>query len=137
MVAVLDHVVQLESEVSGKEKQWKSVDCNLVTDGYQVDVSKLRSLLSQALKILSTGHSVLLTKRKGLLRPYLDQKFHFLLKPTNPVTQDLLGPDLEQKISDGARVVDAGRKLLSPRPKNTYPPPSQTIHSCPKFQRKV
>ena len=122
LVAVLDHIVQLESEVSGREKNWKSVDGNLVTEGYQIDVCQLRCLLSQAVKILSTGHSVLLTKRKGLLQPYLDQKFHFLLKPTNPVTQDLLGPDLEQKISDGARVVDAGRKLLYPGPKQSYTP---------------
>ena len=46
------------------------------------------------------------------MRPYLDNKFHFLLKPNNPVTQELLGPDLEQKISDGTRVVDAGRWLF-------------------------
>ena len=54
---------------------------------------------------------MVLHKCKGLLRHYLDKKYHGLPKPTNPITQELLGPDLEQKISDGARVLDAGKKL--------------------------
>ena len=129
-MSVLDKIVQLESKVSGDEKQWKSADGSLILDNYQIYVASVRALLSQAVKILSVGHSVLLTKRRGLLKPFLDQKFHFLLKPTNPVTQDLLGPDLEQKISDGTRVVDVGQKLFPPHPKvlshphprSSYPP---------------
>ena len=70
-------------------------------DGEQLDIKQLRLWLRQALKIFSTGNSVVLLKRKVNLRGFLDSKFHHLLKPTNPVTQELLGPDLEQKILDG------------------------------------
>ena len=117
LVSVLDMVVRFESVLSGK-KNSVQVDGSLITmNEVRFDITQVRELLSQAVKILSTGNSVVLHKCKGLLRQYLDRKYHGLLKPTNPITQDLLGPDLEQKISDSARVLDAGKKLaFTPRP---------------------
>ena len=56
---------------------------------------------------------MVLLKRKLNLRGFLDQKFHNLLKPTNPVTQELLGPDLEQKILDGTRASEVGKKIAN------------------------
>ena len=50
----------------------------------QLDIKQLRLWLGQALKIFSTGNSVVLLKRKVNLRGFLDSKFHHLLKPTNP-----------------------------------------------------
>ena len=84
LVSVLDEVVKLESVLTGDAATWKSSQGRLEKGDLQFDVSKLCKLMSQAVKILSAGHAVLLTKRRGLLRPYLDNKFHFLLKPTNP-----------------------------------------------------
>ena len=42
---------------------------------------------------------------------FLENKFHYLLKPSNPVTDDLLGPNLEQQISEGNRVMEAAKRL--------------------------
>ena len=77
-------------------------DCHL-------DIRQLRLWLGQALKILTTGNSVVLLKRKLSLQGFLDQKFQNLLKPTNSMTQELLGPDLEQKILDGTRASEIGK----------------------------
>ena len=52
----------------------------------QINLKKWRTLLSSATKILAVDNAVTLTKRKSSLRPYLDSKFHTLLKPTNPIT---------------------------------------------------
>ena len=77
----------------------------------KIDIKQLRLWLGNALKILAVGHSVVLCKRRTILKPYLDPKYHNLLKLSNPVTTELLGGDLEQKIADGARVSEAGRRL--------------------------
>ena len=82
-------------------------------DGEQLDIKQLRLWLGQALKIFSTGNSVVLLKRKVNLRGFLDSKFHHLLKPTYPVTQELLGRDLEQKILDGTRASEVGKKIAT------------------------
>ena len=50
---------------------------------FTIDVKQIQELLSQAVKILSMGNSVVLHKHKGLLWQYLDKKYHGLLKPTN------------------------------------------------------
>ena len=60
-----------------------------------------------------------LQKRKSALKPYLDQKYHYLLWPTNPVTKLLLGPDLEQKIQDSTKMFGVSRKLTVLDPKNS------------------
>ena len=57
---------------------------------------------------------MVLLKRQNPLRPYLDQKFHSLLKPSNPVSQELLGLDLELKTAEGMRVSEASKKLTAP-----------------------
>ena len=116
LVSALDMIVRFES-VLPSTKQQVDVEGSVITmQDFTIDVKHIWELLSQAVKILSTGNSVVFHKCKGLMRQYLDRKYHGLLKLTNPITQELLGPDLEQKISDGARVVDAGKKLtFTPR----------------------
>ena len=131
-------IVRFES-VLPSTKQQVDVEGSVITmQDFTIDVKHIRELLSQVVKILSMGNSVVLHKRKGLLRQYLDRKYHGLLKLTNPITQELLGPDLEQKISDGARVVDAGKKLtFTPRahvhPDRTRPP---TLHTAPQSSNR-
>ena len=86
----------------------------LVIGESKIDLKQIRVWLRNALKILAVGNSVVLLKRYNLLKPYLDQKFHSLLKPSNPVSQELLGPDLEEKIAEGTRVSDTSKKIAAP-----------------------
>ena len=76
-----------------------------------LNISEIRRYLHTAIKILSFGHTTCLQKRKSLLKAFLDQRYHYLIRPSNPVTEELLGPNLEQKIADSNRVMEAAHKL--------------------------
>ena len=115
-LCVLDVLMKLECILGGDKSPKVDIENGcLKFDDWSLDVWQILTWLGEAIKILSVGNSVVISKCRSGLRPYLDVKFHHLLKPTNPVTQDLLGPDLEQKILDGTRASEVGRKL------STYP----------------
>ena len=80
-------------------------------EGIEIDFTDLRSKLGNALHLLTLAHALQLSSRKQALKPFLDFKSHHLLKDTNPVTENLLGPDLEQKIMDPSKISDVARKL--------------------------
>ena len=103
LLCTMDSLVKMETKLSNIQDPPQMAIQNQVVrvDGEQLDIKQLRLCLGQALKIFSTGNSVVLLKRKVNLRRFLYLKFHHLLNPTNPVTQELLGPDLERKILDG------------------------------------
>ena len=115
LLCAMDSLVKMETKLSNIQDPPQLTIQNQIVrvDGEQLDIKQLRLWLGQALKIFSTGNSVVLLKRKVNLRGFLDSKFHHLLKPTNPVTQELLGPDLEQKILDGTRASEVGKKIAS------------------------
>ena len=115
-LCALDVLMKLECILGSDKSPCVKIEKGCIKlDDWTLDVRQIRTWLGDAVKILSVGNSVVISKRRSGLRPFLDVKFHHLLKPTNPVTQDLLGPDLEQKILDGTRASEVGRKL------STYP----------------
>ena len=61
--------------------------------------------------MLTICNSVCLQKRKMALRGSLGKRYHYLIKPSNQVTEDLLGPILEQKIADSQKIMSATRRL--------------------------
>ena len=119
LLSAIDKLMQAEGLLN-TTKSATTVDKTVLTiDDFKIDLKQVRVWLGNALHILAVGNSVVLLKRRNLLKPYLDQKFHGLLKPSNPVSQELLGPDLEQKIAEGTRVSEASKKLTAPfRPLN-------------------
>ena len=113
LVSVLDKLINIESTCSKENVSISVVGTHIQIGDLKFDVHNLRSLLSSSLCILCCGHGVVLSKRKHFLKPFIDHKFHNLLKPTNPVTTELLGPNLEQKITDSTKIADAGKRLAS------------------------
>ena len=105
----------------------------------QLDVTQLCTWLGNSLKILSVGNGVVLHQRKFNLKPFLDHKFHHLLCATNPVTQELLGVDLEQKIADGKRALEVGRNITPSfrwhNPKFKQPQRAQNNTFRPAYSR--
>ena len=75
------------------------------------DIHNLHSLLASSVRMFCCGHIVVFSKRKHFLRPFIDPKFHNLLKPSNPVSTELWGPDLEPKIAESNKTADAGKRL--------------------------
>ena len=78
--------------------------------GQAFDITNLRKTLGISLQLLASAHSHLLVRRKVNLHPFLDKRFHYLTRDSNPVTSLLLGGDLEQKISDLLKVSDIEQK---------------------------
>ena len=83
----------------------------IVVDGLTIDFPGFCCLLGRSICLLTAAHSNILQHRKVSLRTYIDKKFHYLTRESNPVTTLLLGNDLEQKISNSVRTSDAARCL--------------------------
>ena len=83
------------------------------------DVKKVRLLIDQSVRALTICNSVCLQKRKTGLKGSLYRKYHYLTKPSNKVTDELLGSNLEQQISDCNKILSAARKI-SFTPNRTY-----------------
>ena len=54
---------------------------------------------------------MVIQKRKTGIKPFLLHKYHYLTKPSNLVSDKLLGPNVEQKITDSNRLNEAAKKL--------------------------
>ena len=81
-----------------------------------LDITDMRRQLDRSLKLLSTANCVLLDRRRQQLRPTLDSKFHYLLKQNNPITNELLGDNVDQKVSEAIKFSEAAQKLqITPR----------------------
>ena len=60
------------------------------------------------------------------LCPFFDTKFHYLLKGSHPVTSELLGDNIDQKVSESVKISEAALKLQ-------FNNRSQ-MHGKPRFQ---
>ena len=104
VISVLDQLCCLEAEIHNSgDIQVQIKDKKLVINDHSFDFAKLRELLGKGTKLLCSAHSIVLQRRKTLLKSSLDPKFHFLLREQNPVTTELLGEDIEQKISESSK----------------------------------
>ena len=148
LLSCLDKFISLESACLQPNADALLTDTKLKIANFELDVNDFRKKLTDSVKILTAAHGVLLAKRRTNVKPFLDSKFHFLLKDTNTVTELLLGDDLETKINEGSKVMEAARKLSSqflPRKRErgnrgSYRGrPSRTSHRqlqyMPKFSR--
>ena len=83
----------------------------LKIDNMTLDITDLRRKSGDSIRLLTSAHSNIFISRKVSLHPYLDKKFHYLTKDSNPVTSLLLGGDLEQKITEMSKVSDVAKHL--------------------------
>ena len=80
-------------------------------DGIELNIPQIHRQVHSAVHLLSSRNSVILTKRKSEIKNYLHPKYNYLTKPSYPVTEELLGPNVEQKVNDSNKMYEAGRKL--------------------------
>ena len=100
LLLAMDSLIKVECAVEHGKVSIQ--DGELLLGTVKVDFKQLQIWVGNALKILAVGHLVVLCKHHTILKPYLDTKYHNLLKLSNPVMTELLGADLEQKIANGA-----------------------------------
>ena len=96
-------------------------DGTLFVGNTVVDFTQMCKSLGVSLQLLASCDSYLFVRHKVSLLPFLDKRFHYLTRDTNPVTTLLLGSDLEQKISDLMKVSDVAQKLtLNRQPRSWF-----------------
>ena len=110
IVFILDWILQLKGSLMSAKNIERCTD-GLKVDDRVFDVKNLRILLDKGTHLLAICNSVCLQKRKSHLKGSLDSKYHYLTRPSNKVTEDLLGPNLEQKITDSNRISSAVRRF--------------------------
>ena len=125
LVLVWDQILKWESALLNREKcKDKHVKVSLSTlqlDDFSIDFTAIRRSMHKGLRLLASGHSIVLEKRSGQLKSFFDLKFHYLLKPSNPVTDKLLGDNVDQKIAESTKLMEAAHRLqLRHPPWNMY-----------------
>ena len=108
LISVLDTLVSAEEALI---KCKESVQGPLKVSTVELNIPQLCRQVHSAVHLLSVCNSVILTKCKSEIKIYLHPKYHYLTKPSNPVTDELLGPNVEQKVNDSNKLYEAGRKL--------------------------
>ena len=123
LISVWDNILKWETALSGeKEKKVVVSMSTLQLNDLCLDLSSIRKSMSQGLCLLCTAHSVVLLKRKQQLKSFFDPKFHYLLKHTNPVTEKLLGDNIDLHIAESTKLSEAAHKLQVCRPNfNHFP----------------
>ena len=112
LIALLDKLIDFE--VTIKAQNLTTIQCEdteLKAPGSSLNLTEIRGFLHKSIQILSFGNVTCLQKRKSLIKNYLDQRYHYLTKPSNPVTDELLGPNLEQKITESNKLMEAAQKI--------------------------
>ena len=118
VASVFQDLCHIETLLKSDKASFHFSGVKISGEGIEIDFTDLRSKLENALKLLSSTHALQLSQRKQALRPFLDSKFHHLLRDSNPITDNLLGSDLEQKISDSSKIFDVAKKLTPPHSLN-------------------
>ena len=112
LIALLDKLIDFEATV--KSQNLTTIQCEdteLKVPGSSLNLTEICGFLHKSIQILSFGNATCLQKSKSLIKNYLDQRYHYLTKPSNPVTDELLGPNLKQKITESNKLMEAAQKI--------------------------
>ena len=74
-----------------------------------VSIRELTACVAHSMKLLSFANAINLQRRKVSLRPFLDPKYAILATAANPVSTQLFGDNLEQRVQDIFRISQAAR----------------------------
>ena len=111
LVHVLDSLISLET-VTQTDRHDVKVEQNKIHIGKCVfEVHDMRIKVNDVCRLLCARNSTVLQKRKGLLKSWILPKYQYLTKPNNPVSEELLGPNIEQKICDSTKLSEAAQKI--------------------------
>ena len=125
IVGVWDSLLEIETMISSAKSK-VSIDKGILLCGdKKFSIKELCKDLHKGLRLLCASNAVLLDKRRQQLHPFLDHRYHYLLKPDNPITNELLGDNVDQKIVDANKIFDAPVNCMSVR--------KLIFHQAPQF----
>ena len=119
LVAIWDQILKWEAMLlSGdKNKQFKLSAATLSHNECKLDFTGIRKNLDTGIRLLCVAHSTILARRRFQLQSFFDPCYHYLLKPSNPITTELLGDNVDAKIAESNKLFEAAQKLqLKQRP---------------------
>ena len=113
LLSIWDKLLKFEAALLNKTEREKfSIEGGAIKVGENnLNITEVRHEMVKGLRLLCTYHGVVLQKHRDQLRGLLDPKFHVLLKPSNPVTLELLGDNIDQKIAENTKLLEAAQKL--------------------------
>ena len=113
LLSIWDKLLKFEAALLNKTEREKfSIEGGAIKVGENnLNITEVRCEMVKGLRLLCTCHGVVLQKRRDQLRGLLDPKFHVLLKPSNPVTLELLGDNIDLKIAENTKLLEAAQKL--------------------------
>ena len=120
LISVWDNILEWETALSGdKEKKVTVSMSTLQLNDLSSDLSAVHKSLDK-LCLLCTAHSMVLLKCKQQLKSFFDPKFHYFLKHTNPIMEELLGDNVNLRIAESTKLSEAAYKLQVRRPYNSH-----------------
>ena len=100
--------ILMQSEVVAKRKG--KPQPQFQTDKHLFSCIDMADLLVTALKALGLGISLNFQRRKNNIKPFLDRRYQVLCSAKNEVTNNLLGDNIEQKVSEIYKVSQTTRQ---------------------------
>ena len=144
LVSIWDDILKFESTLCKKTNHLSQEGSTITIEGNKdvsLDMYNLRKKLDKSIRLLTAGHAVVLDKQKNQLKSFFHQKYHYLLKPSNPVTNFLLGDSLDQRVIESNKVFEAAQKLqFRPAVKNytahsSFSANNRSTHGSNRFSR--
>ena len=86
-----------------------------------INFETLRNQLGNSIRLGSAALSIIHQRRKSNLKMHIDNKFHYLTRDSNPVMSLLFGDNVEQSITESAKVLEVARKVSKSRSRDMRP----------------
>ena len=110
LICTLDSFILSEQNMM-KNTVVSHAENGIMIGDHCINVKQIRQWLHQSIQLLSCANSVILVKRHSQIKGFLGQQYQHLLKPSNKITDFLLGDDLENKITESSKIRDVSQKL--------------------------
>ena len=112
LASVWDKILKWETAMCNKTKVNVSRSLGVLPlENLSLNLTDMKRQLDRAIKLLATAHCVIHDRKRVQLCPFFDTKFHYLLKPGNPITSELLGDNVDQKVAEASKISEAAQRL--------------------------
>ena len=112
LLNVWNQILKWETAITNQQNRKVSASMGVLHTGeLSLDLTDVRRQMDRAIRLLACCNSVLLDRHRQQLWPFFDNKFHYLLRESNPITSELLGDNIDQKVSESVKISEAAQKL--------------------------
>ena len=107
LVKVFEALCKIEGEHTSSD----SSNVKL-SESSEINIKQLRIWMGQSLKLLSFSNSILLQHHKNNFKSFLDRKYHYLTRESNPITNGLLfGNEVQKSIKESSKVLEMAKRV--------------------------